>query len=95
MQAIKAAAPGAIHIAGGVHATAEPVQTLDAGWDVAALGVGESTLLNLVDNGGDPTGISGLVYRDDTGTLVRKGRVERLPLDLYARSRCTGIVSAL
>jgi hypothetical protein len=38
VQAIKAAAPGAVHIAGGVHATGEPVQTLDAGWDVAAVG---------------------------------------------------------
>jgi hypothetical protein len=46
VQAIKAAAPGAIHIAGGVHATAEPVQTLDAGWD-------ESTPLKPVDAGGD------------------------------------------
>jgi radical SAM superfamily enzyme YgiQ (UPF0313 family) len=46
---IKAAAPGAIHVAGGVHATAEPVQTLDAGWDVAAIGEGESILIKLVD----------------------------------------------
>ena len=48
VRAIKEAAPGAIHIAGGVHATAEPVQTLDAGWDIAALGEGETTLLKLV-----------------------------------------------
>ncbi|HKS97908.1 MAG TPA: TIGR04013 family B12-binding domain/radical SAM domain-containing protein, partial [Rugosimonospora sp.] len=53
---IKALAPGAVHVAGGVHATAEPVPTLDAGWDVAALGEGESTLLRLVDAGGDPAG---------------------------------------
>lgn len=46
------------HLAGGVHATAEPVQTLDAGWDMAAIGEGESTLLALVDAKGDPTGIS-------------------------------------
>ncbi|GAB3859882.1 radical SAM protein [Dactylosporangium cerinum] len=37
---IKEQAPGAVHVAGGVHATAEPVQTLDAGWDVAAVGEG-------------------------------------------------------
>src|SRR5690349_20780783 len=49
LAAVKAAAPGAVHVAGGVHATAEPVQTLDAGWDVAAVGEGESTLLRLVD----------------------------------------------
>ena len=33
--------PGVQHVAGGVHATAEPVQTLDAGWDLAAVGEGE------------------------------------------------------
>jgi B12-binding domain/radical SAM domain protein len=80
---IKKAAPGAIHVAGGVHATAEPVQTLDAGWDVAAIGEGESTLIKLVDAGGDPTGIPGLAYRDDTGAVVKTGRVERQPLDTY------------
>src|SRR5690349_8335069 len=32
--------PHVTHVAGGVHATAEPVQTLDAGWDVAAVGEG-------------------------------------------------------
>ena len=31
---------GVLHVAGGVHATAEPVQTLDAGWDIAAVGRG-------------------------------------------------------
>jgi|GEM_PF-4718890 len=49
---IKSAAPGATHAAGGVHATAEPEQTLDAGWDVAAAGEGETTLLRLVDAAG-------------------------------------------
>jgi radical SAM superfamily enzyme YgiQ (UPF0313 family) len=83
VQAIKAAAPGAIHIAGGVHATAEPVQTLDAGWDVAALGEGETTLLKLVDAGGDPTGVTGLAYRNADGNLVKTGRVEQKPLDEF------------
>jgi B12-binding domain/radical SAM domain protein len=80
---IKAAAPRATHIAGGVHATAEPIQTLDAGWDIAATGEGETTLLRLVDAAGDPTGIPGLVYRDDTGVLVKTGKPERQPLDTY------------
>jgi hypothetical protein len=80
---IKAAAPGAVHVAGGVHATAEPVRTLDAGWDIAAVGEGESTLLALVDGAGDPTGIQGLVYRDDTGALVRTGKAHREPLGRY------------
>jgi hypothetical protein len=29
--------PTVPHLGGGVHATAEPVQTLDAGWDMAAV----------------------------------------------------------
>jgi B12-binding domain/radical SAM domain protein len=69
--------PHVRHVAGGVHATAEPVQTLDAGWDVAAVGEGEATLLRLVDAGGDPTGVPGLVYRDASGTVVRTGRASR------------------
>ncbi|MGC5031106.1 TIGR04013 family B12-binding domain/radical SAM domain-containing protein [Micromonospora sp. DT229] len=74
-------APNVTHLAGGVHATAEPVQTLDAGWDMAAVGEGETTLLHLVDAVGDPTGITGLVYRDPTGAVVRTGRPQRRPLD--------------
>jgi len=83
LASIKAAAPGAVHVAGGVHATAEPVQTLDAGWDVAAIGEGETTLLRLVDAGGDPSGVPGLAYRDGNGSVVKTGRNERLPLDTF------------
>jgi B12-binding domain/radical SAM domain protein len=83
LAAVKAAAPGAVHVAGGVHATAEPVQTLDAGWDVAAVGEGETTLLRLVDAGGDPAGVPGLVYRAGDGSIQRTGRAERRPLDSY------------
>jgi radical SAM superfamily enzyme YgiQ (UPF0313 family) len=83
VQAIKTAAPGAVHIAGGVHATAEPVQTLDAGWDVAALGEGETTLLKLVDAGGDHTAVPGLVYRNSDGDVVKTGRPQRRALDTF------------
>ena len=83
LASIKAAAPGAVHLAGGVHATAEPVQTLDAGWDVAAIGEGETTLLRLVDAGGSPEGVPGLAYRAADGTVVKTGRAERLPLDTF------------
>ncbi|MFI7600023.1 TIGR04013 family B12-binding domain/radical SAM domain-containing protein [Actinoplanes sp. NPDC049681] len=76
--------PSVLHVAGGVHATAEPVQTLDAGWDVAAIGEGETTLLALVDAGGDPAGIHGLAYRDADGTLVRTGKARQRPLDDFA-----------
>ncbi|GAA3450952.1 TIGR04013 family B12-binding domain/radical SAM domain-containing protein [Dactylosporangium matsuzakiense] len=80
---IREQAPGAVHVAGGVHATAEPVRTLDAGWDIAAVGEGESTLLTLVDQAGDPRGIQGLVYRDATGNLIRTGKAHREPLGTY------------
>ncbi|SCL27608.1 B12-binding domain/radical SAM domain protein, MJ_1487 family [Micromonospora pallida] len=76
-------APNVAHVAGGVHATAEPGQTLDAGWDVAAVGEGETTLLRLVDAAGDPTGIPGLAYRDPAGAVVRTRRPERRPLDEF------------
>ena len=73
--------PQVTHLAGGVHATAEPVQTLDAGWDMAAIGEGESTLLSLVDAKGDPAGITELAYRDATGKLIRTGKAKQRPLD--------------
>lgn len=73
--------PNVTHLAGGVHATAEPVQTLDDGWDMAAVGEGESTLLSLVDAKGDPTGITGLAYRDKDSRLTRTGKAGQRPLD--------------
>ncbi len=37
-----------VHLAGGVHASAEPARTLAAGWDVVAVGEGETTFATLV-----------------------------------------------
>jgi B12-binding domain/radical SAM domain protein len=74
--------PRVSHVAGGVHATAEPVPTLDAGWDVAAIGEGERVLLDLVD-ATDLSTVAGLAYRDAGGAVVRTGRAERAPLDRY------------
>ncbi len=65
-----------IHLAGGAHATAEPVQTVDAGRDMAVIGEGESTLLGLVDAKGDPTGITGLAHRGGAGKLIRTGKAK-------------------
>jgi B12-binding domain/radical SAM domain protein len=76
-------ATNVLHLAGGVHATAEPVQTLAAGWDVAAVGEGEPIICALVDNAGDPTGVPGLVYRGADGQLVKGPRPARQPLDAY------------
>jgi radical SAM superfamily enzyme YgiQ (UPF0313 family) len=75
-----------VHVAGGVHATVEPVQTLDAGWDVAAVGEGETTTLRLVDASGDPLGVAGLAFRDSTGTVVKTGRNVRQPRDEFCGS---------
>src|SRR5689334_9705084 len=36
---------GVVHLAGGVHATAEPEETLRAGFDLLALGEGEATII--------------------------------------------------
>lgn len=36
-----------LHVAGGVHATAEPLVTLRQGWDVVAVGEGERTFTGL------------------------------------------------
>lgn len=78
--------PGVVHVAGGVHATAEPAATLAAGWDLAAIGEGEATLIALVralDAGGDPRAVPGLAYRDAAGALVTTGAARREPLGTY------------
>ncbi|WP_146655521.1 cobalamin-dependent protein [Labilithrix luteola] len=40
---VKASGEEALHVVGGVHATAEPLATLQAGFDLVALGEGEHT----------------------------------------------------
>ncbi|MGZ3424671.1 MAG: cobalamin-dependent protein, partial [Polyangiales bacterium] len=67
------------HVAGGVHATAEPQRTLDDGFDLAALGEGEKTLVELVlaiAEGRDPLSVRGLAARGRTS-----GRGETIALD--------------
>ncbi|MGZ3452581.1 MAG: TIGR04013 family B12-binding domain/radical SAM domain-containing protein [Polyangiales bacterium] len=69
------------HVAGGVHATAEPQRTLDDGFDLAALGEGEKTLVELVlaiAEGRDPLSVRGLAARGRTS-----GRGETIALDDY------------
>jgi B12-binding domain/radical SAM domain protein len=78
---VKAATPNGTHIAGGVHATAEPLATLKAGFDFVALGEGEHTLCQIVA-GADPRGLQGIAYLDG-GRLVSHGPGERHPLDTY------------
>lgn len=73
----------AVHVAGGVHATAEPLQTLQMGFDAAALGEGEQLILQIVSairGGGDLKGISGIRYLQN-GAVAGSGHGERVELD--------------
>lgn len=75
-----------LHIAGGVHATAEPLATLKAGFDLVALGEGEHTMVELAvvhERGGDVRALRGIAHLDDGGRLVSHGPGERVALDDY------------
>jgi B12-binding domain/radical SAM domain protein len=74
---------GALHVAGGPQATAEPLATLRTGFDLVALGEGETTaiaLLAALAGGKDPRGLRGLAHLDE-GRLASSGHGERRPLD--------------
>jgi B12 binding domain len=85
---VRAATSGlpALHVAGGVHATAEPGATLRAGFDLAVLGEGEATAVALVEalaQGRGPRGLRGVAHLDAGGALVSHGPGERRPLDEF------------
>lgn len=76
----------ALHVAGGVHASAEPVATLRAGFDFVALGEGERTMIALVlavANGDDVGALDGTAHLDETGRLVSHGPGARPELDEF------------
>ncbi|MET9344108.1 TIGR04013 family B12-binding domain/radical SAM domain-containing protein [Nonomuraea sp. NPDC003804] len=87
LAAVRAAGGGdALHIAGGVHATAEPQHVLDSGWDLAAIGEGESTIVALVTalrEGTPLTQVPGLALKDDDGIALRTRPAPQLPLDAF------------
>ena len=91
LAAVRAAAPGpagslVLHVAGGVHATAEPQHVLDYGWDLAAIAEGEATTLALVPalrDGAELTGAPGLAVRDDDGVALRTPQAPQLPLGAF------------
>ncbi|MBL9022531.1 MAG: TIGR04013 family B12-binding domain/radical SAM domain-containing protein [Myxococcales bacterium] len=73
-----------LHVAGGVHATAEPAETLAAGFELVALGEGERTIVDLVlalAEGADPRRVTGLGWLDDHGSYRSLGPGERVVLD--------------
>jgi B12-binding domain/radical SAM domain protein len=76
------AAP-ALHVAGGVHATAEPLATLRAGFDVVIAGEGEAPFVELVAavaEGRDPRGGIGTQWLTEAGP-ERGPAAPRRPLD--------------
>jgi B12-binding domain/radical SAM domain protein len=74
-----------VHIAGGVHASAEPAATLAEGFDLVAVGEGEQLVRELVavlQSGGDPAAVPGIVAPAPEGQGVRRTpRQDRLVLD--------------
>ena len=79
---LRAHAPAALHVAGGVHASAETAATLAMGFDVVIAGEGEAPFVELVAavaGGGDPRGGIGTHWLDGEH---RKGPpAPRRPLD--------------
>ena len=72
-----------LHVAGGVHASAEPMATLKAGFDLVALGEGEKTIRDLVDahlHGRDLREVRGLGRLED-GVYRDTGTGDRIELD--------------
>ncbi len=91
LAAVRAAAPsgpddGVLHVAGGVHATAEPLATLRDGFDVVAVGEGEATFTGLVEawgSGADVASVPGTASLAADGSLARAAAAVRRPLDAY------------
>lgn len=76
----------ALHVAGGVHATSEPAATLRAGWDLVAIGEGESTLIALVRAlaaGAPPLAVAGTAHLAANDAVTTTGSAPRLPLDTF------------
>lgn len=75
-----------IHIAGGVHATAEPLVTLRSGFDVVAIGEGEATFASLVGAlvaGKAWESTPGIAFLDSDGRLTKSGPAVARELDYY------------
>ena len=77
--------PNIIHLAGGVHASAEPQQTLQAGFDYVAVGEGEQIIVDAVHTllKGDPINRVKGIASLDNGQLQRNGRGELVDLNDY------------
>jgi B12-binding domain/radical SAM domain protein len=98
LQAVRAQVDSSrvVHLAGGAHASAEPEQTLRAGFDRVAVGEGEQIIVDLVrclNWGKSFDGVRGLA-RLENGRLRRNGRGALVDLDDFPpfapRQRCLG-----
>jgi B12-binding domain/radical SAM domain protein len=99
LAAVRGAQPhGLVHIAGGVHASAEPEATLALGFDLVARGEGEETLVGVLAEllaARDPREVPGLAWRSAQG-LASSGRAGAVDLESHpAFSRRLGKALAL
>ena len=72
-----------IHIAGGVHASAEPQQTLSSGFDFVAVGEGEETIVGIARQliaGRDISNVPGINYLENE-VLMSAKPAKRIELD--------------
>ncbi|MBX7153051.1 TIGR04013 family B12-binding domain/radical SAM domain-containing protein [bacterium] len=77
--------PEVVHLAGGVHATAEPESTLRAGFDYVAIGESEKTITAIVQNlidGKNIDTIKGIAFLHD-GKYHSNGSGELIDLDEF------------
>jgi B12-binding domain/radical SAM domain protein len=79
---LRAHAPAALHVAGGVHATAEPEATVRAGFDVVIAGEGEAAFVELVAAvraGRDPRGGPGTHWTGGSGPAAPRRPLDDFP----------------
>ncbi|HRY61696.1 MAG TPA: radical SAM protein, partial [Candidatus Fermentibacter sp.] len=73
--------PGVTTIAGGVHATTLPEESLGSGaFDIVAMGEGERTIVEIC-RGDDPSGIAGVAFRRDGKVILTPHREMIADLD--------------
>jgi B12-binding domain/radical SAM domain protein len=76
------------HIAGGVHATAEPLQTLNAGFDFVAVGEGEQIIVDMavaLSNNTNLSDVKGLAYLENW-QMIRNAKGDYVDLNDYPAS---------
>jgi B12-binding domain/radical SAM domain protein len=72
-----------MHVAGGVHATAEPLQTLKAGFDYVAVGEGEQIIVDLATaliNDASLDNVKGLAHLENKA-LIKNGKGDYIDLN--------------